>query len=699
VDEYLPVALLHLREVEIVRLCGLTRAARGQEHIRTNQVRQPERTAGTLQGTVLDGEQARAAMAHFSDVGLDSWACSCISAPADASPSLDQPSQATAGRQPCEHIAALLYFWVRAPEAFHVPADTPQTASPPTSGVSQVAIPAKQAPPTDRQPQTPPPTPTATDPNVNATSSTSANGSANTAKNARLVPGIDDPPDHLPRILPLLPLVPSAGESGAAQSVAMLGQAAVPPGEMESKAPKALPPDAGVHEEQASSHLPTLLLLVVAQAVDQTAPVPNATTAQKPGARAAPDPDSALLRHRAQQLNIPPEQIRFCFALLRLIGLLPAKAPASHLRFSREQSRETLLRAWRVLLGRSPAEALRDLFTHWLHARSARELVELRDVGVRVAWLNQQAAARSTDIAAENLAARQSVINILRRVPAGRWWSFGSLVDAVWHFQPDFLRGHQQLFLRPHWWLERLPDGQPLAIEHRADWRQGEGRYLALLVRRALHWLGVVDLALDTQGRLKGFRVTSLGASLLLGAAPGVAGESEAATLSTGPLTSILQPLEEGQVLLPLAGLNETTLETLLWWCLPSGATADGLRFLPSAACVATALDNGQSLESWLAWLEQSESRNRSQPLVEKIRRWAASYGQIRLYEPATLLEVADATLLPELEAALNLSTQFVDHLLAPGLAVLRPDAAESLIGELRRRGYDPWITTNEATD
>ncbi len=702
-DEYLPVALLHLREVEIVRLCGLTRAARGQEYIRANQVRHPERAAGTLQGAVLDSEQAWVAMAHFSDAGLDSWACSCLPAPADASPSLDQTSPATGERQPCEHIAALLYLWVRTPGAFRIPADTPQTdtpqaASPPASDSSQAAILTKQVPPPDRQPQTPPST--LTDANVNATSSTPANGGANTAKNARLVPGTSDPPDHLPRTLPLLPLAPSAGEPGAAaRGVVMADQATVPQGAMEGKAPEALPPDAGLHEEQASLHLPTLLLLVVAQAVDQTAPVPNAATAQKPGTRAMPDPDAALLQRWAQQLNIPPEQIRFCFALLRLMGLLPAAAPASHPRFPREPSRETLLRAWRVLLGRSLAEALRDLFTSWLHARSARELVELRDVGVRVAWLNQRTAARSTDIAAENQAARQSVVNILRRVPAGRWWSFGSLVDAVWRFQPDFLRGHQQLFLRPHWWLERLPDRQALAIDRRADWRQGEGRYLALLVRRALHWLGVVDLALDTQGRLKGFRVTPLGASLLLGAAPDVAGESEAATPSTGSLTSILQPLEEGQVLLPLAGLNEATLETLLWWCLPSGATADGLRFLPSAECVAAALDNGQSLENWLAWLEQSEPRNRPQPLVEKIRRWAASYGQVRLCESATLLEVADAALLPELEAALNLSTQFVDHLLAPGLAVLRPDAAESLIGELRRRGYDPWITINEATD
>src|SRR5579885_1456590 len=117
VDEYLPVALLHLREVEIVRLCGLTRAARGQEYIRANQVRHPERAAGTLQGAVLDSEQAWVAMAHFSDAGLDSWACSCLPAPADASPSLDQTSPATGERPPCEPIAALPYLRVRTPGA------------------------------------------------------------------------------------------------------------------------------------------------------------------------------------------------------------------------------------------------------------------------------------------------------------------------------------------------------------------------------------------------------------------------------------------------------------------------------------------------------------------------------------------------------------------------------------------------------
>ncbi|HEU5369787.1 MAG TPA: helicase-associated domain-containing protein, partial [Ktedonobacterales bacterium] len=473
-----------------------------------------------------------------------------------------------------------------------------------------------------------------------------------------------------------------------------------------------LPSASGLHEQRAEAGLPALLLLVAAQMVDRGMPATGATASQKPASRSTLDLDAALAQQWAALLKTTPEQARFCLALLRLLGIFPAmrtpRAPSPEQAaaldrpaISSEQARENLLRAYHLLLARPQAEVARDLFTHWLHAASARELVELRDAGVRVAWLSQRETRHAPDIAAENQMARQFIVDLLRSVPAGRWWSFGSLVEFVWRFQPAFLRGRQQTFLRPQWWLERLPEGQPLSVDVRADWRQAEGRYIALLMRRALHWLGVVDLALDEKERLKGFRVTPSGA-LLLGAvamssdAP-VSADDVFAPASATP--GELEIQDDGTLLAPPGALRSDQLETLLWWCEPAGAAAGALRFRLSAERVAAALDAGQDLEAWLAWLEQHPQSAALTALVAQVRQWAALYGQVRVYESATMLEVSDQAVLQELEVTLALSERYVDHALAPGLAVLRPAAVEALIDEMQRRGYAPWITDDEASN
>ncbi len=778
-DDYLPAALLHLREADIIRLCGLARAARGQEYERTGQARQAEREAGTLRASILEGAAPRSAQARFADLGLDAWECSC-------SPSPDPT--ASGGSLPCEHVAALLYLWVRDPGQFRVAGASPESVSALIASDRQARVRQQgdvALPEPASAPDAPAPLPLAArleqldsvtrrflhllalaeggvtedeaqrlftrlglgEPeealsalerlrlrglaqpvfaaaSLSGRASASADGSTGWAVGEAVLA-------HLPRALPLQPLVRSGGEEAPEQSEAPQPSEA---------AWEDLPSAAGLREQRATFDLPALFFLLVAQMVDRTALALEPAPTQKIAARSTYDLDAALAQRWAQSLGAAPEQLRFGLALLRLLGFAPQPAPApSDAARSQSQpetaegvrqglapasARETLLRAYRLLLGRPSVEVAPDLFQHWLHAHSARELVDLRDAGVRVASLSQRETRHAPDIAAENQAARQVVVRLLRWAPAGRWWSFGSLVEFLWRFQPGFLRGQQQTFLRPQWWLERLPDGQPLSLDVRAEWRQGEGRYLALLMRRALHWQGIVDLALDAQGRLQGFRITPTGAFLLgaapaalaegpRGAPPGTAahrlgrasGASEAPPGDSGapvppglaggtPLAAnlfaeALQPLEAGALLAPLAALSEERLETLLWWCEPAGAAAAGLRFLPSAERAAAALDAGQDVQAWLAWLEQSPLS----ALVEQGRRWAAMYGQVRVDESAMLLEVADPALLRELEATLNLSEQFIDHLLAPGLAVLRPDAADALVSELQRRGYTPWMS------
>ncbi len=776
-DTELPVALRHLREGDIVRLCGLALAARGQEHLRTGKVQQMERVGGTLRAMILSDQVVLHVLARFSDAGLEEWECSCVPDPPEADPAGQPP----AGRAPCDHLAALLTAWVRVPGQFRSPpvASSPASntivsqahvsvapASPPAGvgssasvsagrgGAAPVApatMPASGAPASDgalgaELAQLAPPFREAAVESLDESGRrflevlTLAGGSVSEHEVQRIFARLGlGAPEELPVMLGQLrqrgwlqpvftgrrpaaskaPIEP-AGWRMPDEALAALPRS-VPLRPLFTQSPSAaaqpLPPELALHEQRAAAHLLDLLMLVAAQAAD----------CQADHALADLSPEQAS--RRAEPLGTTADEVRFGFFLLRLLGLvplarsgssgagsrpnnaaafsdkLPTPVDAGNTRATHAQAGEMLLRAFRLFAGQPSADALQEVFTCWLHAHSARELAELRDAGVRTAWQSQHQAKQAPDIAGENQAAREQLVDLLRAIPAGRWWSFNSLVDFLWAFRPDFLRGRQQTFLRPQWWLERLEDGKVLSLDLRIDWRHAEGRYIALCFRRALHWLGLVDLALDERGRLKGFRITPLGA-FLLGSMPGSRLDQEALQ-SLRSLRSVsdsahaspavaaparLRALDDGRLLAPLAVLSEPLLEMLLCWCEPAGAGAGGLLFLPTAARLAAALDAGQSADAWLALLEQGESGAALSTILEQVRRWLGMYGKVRLYASAALLEVSDPALMRELEVAVDLSAQFVDHLLSPALAVVRAETIEALLEALRRRGYVPWM-------
>ena len=110
-------ALLRLREADVVRLCGLTGAARGLDLASRRAVTHPRREGGRLRAVVED-EQPRAV---WVELGAESslagmrWSCACAG----------EPEWLEAGAPPgslgCAHVAATLTTWVRAPSDFTTP--------------------------------------------------------------------------------------------------------------------------------------------------------------------------------------------------------------------------------------------------------------------------------------------------------------------------------------------------------------------------------------------------------------------------------------------------------------------------------------------------------------------------------------------------------------------------------------------------
>ena len=135
----LPSALLRLREADIVRLCGFEAATRGLELAGRQAVSHARRDGARLEAAVAD-EATLVVTAEVTDGAPNPalrWSCSAHTpASAGESPLRDGPG--------CEHVAALLTAWIRAPGDFAVPA---QEAPPQVSASPDQApdLPAKPA--------------------------------------------------------------------------------------------------------------------------------------------------------------------------------------------------------------------------------------------------------------------------------------------------------------------------------------------------------------------------------------------------------------------------------------------------------------------------------------------------------------------------------------------------------------------------
>jgi hypothetical protein len=81
--------------------------------------------------------------------------------------------------------------------------------------------------------------------------------------------------------------------------------------------------------------------------------------------------------------------------------------------------------------------------------------------------------------------------------------------------------------------------------------------------------------------------------------------------------------------------------------------------------------------------------------LLTQLEYRLANYGRIRLYTDATLLEIADASILRELSATTSLEKQTVQSISSTRL-LLKKSGGEHLIEELRRRGQAPLLHEEE---
>src|SRR6266487_3588647 len=407
-------------------------------------------------------------------------------------------------------------------------------------------------------------------------------------------------------------------------------------------------------------------------------------------------PSMSLLKSLQTAVPRPLPFLRYAFRILRLADILYKDEAGT--------SRMHLLpNAAELLLGPSRTEVAYELFTHWLNQLTYEELFELQEDGLHLrcsATPLNQPALRSGELEIENREARQTLVALIAQAPRGQWINFSAFARFVYRLNPAFLQRRQRQFSSPHWWIEQ-EEGRPLHPTQLSSWMRAEGRYLAKLLQGPLCWWGFCDVVLSAGERLLAFKLTPL-ADTFIG------------TQFITPSTNVLQILpaalstldisESGELLIPSAYANWPLIELIERFAEVKAVHAAKLCYCLTPKSLSEAFKRGESSTALLELLHRAAEyqhtiapNNPLAQLLTQLERRVASYGRVRLYTDVPLLEAADQAVLRELSATTSLDEQIVQRI-HPTLLILKKQAIERIVDELKRRGQVPLLHNSEET-
>ncbi len=286
--------------------------------------------------------------------------------------------------------------------------------------------------------------------------------------------------------------------------------------------------------------------------------------------------------------------------------------------------------------------------------------------------------------------ARRFVLRLLAALQPGAWYSVEQLLELIWRLDPGFLRGRQQTYATPAWWLERS-DGEerrPLRASVREEWAAGEAEYLRRQFAVTLHTWGMLDLAHNSTGALAAVRLTALGAFLL--AEPNTPAPAGAQSLLEGDWGAPALPTRSGDIAVQPLRAGPALLEALDRWMRISGIAGGRLLYALDADLTAAALDRGAVVDELPARLRVADPQTGGRVgdlVARRLGEWQAAYGASRIMEGWALLETRDeATLLEALafvpELAARCRRLDARHVLVP------PADLAALQAALARRGF-----------
>lgn len=346
---------------------------------------------------------------------------------------------------------------------------------------------------------------------------------------------------------------------------------------------------------------------------------------------------------------------------LRLVALLTSANLISPARAERSASADEAgegqvnAEAVKTFLEASRADALKMLYDTWLESDSFNELKLMPSIICEGEWKNSPRATRKT------------ILGFIGSVPANKWWSIASFVQAIKQKQPDFQRPAGDY---DSWFIKRASDG--VFLRGFDSWNEVDGALIRFSIN-FLHWLGRVDLAIvEGASEATAFRIWSKVEGLTFDLRPSTFDDKGKIAVASNGKISI--PRDAPRVV-------RYQISRFCEWDEPK---KDEYKYHITAQSLKSAKEQGLKAEQLLSLLVKHTDNKVPPPLVKALKRWEARGTEARA-EDQTILRVSRPEVLEEMRK--SRAGKFLGEVLSPTAVIVKRGAIQNVMDALAELG------------
>lgn len=315
-------------------------------------------------------------------------------------------------------------------------------------------------------------------------------------------------------------------------------------------------------------------------------------------------------------------------------------------------------------------DALKTVYDSWLESDSFNELKLMPSIICEGEWKNSPRETRKT------------ILGFIGSVPANKWWSVTSFVQAIKQKQPDFQRPAGDY---DSWFIKRASDGQYLRGFD--SWNEVDGALIRFVIN-TLHWLGKVDLSIaEGTGEATAFRIKSKVEGQRSDLRPSTFDEKGKIAVSSNGNISI--PRDAPRVVrYQVARFCEwdkpVGLDTGLAIARPYSTNRGVYKYHITAQSLKHAKVQGLKAEQLLSLLVKHTDNKVPPPLVKALKRWEARGTEARA-EDQTILRVSQPEVLEEMRK--SRAGKFLGEVLSPTAVIVKSGAIQKVMEAMAELG------------